>query len=196
MKYLFIVKRKKENFQNSPSNQPIYERWPSKKSNGEPLKGGEWDSDTGRCCPPFRVLTRDSVICFLAPSRPRPYSLLIPQSRHRPDPAAYFPESPPPTTATPSVFMTSAAELFYTRRSRAGRDPPDPATASANRNPIHPHGFQHRHHQHRHGRHEDDAEPLRRGSSFHARHLCHRVSQSVRPPSLLSFASNICISLR
>lgn len=35
-----MVKRKKENFQNTPSNQPIYQRWPSKKSNGVPEKLG------------------------------------------------------------------------------------------------------------------------------------------------------------
>ncbi|XXG56938.1 hypothetical protein AAC387_Pa03g4231 [Persea americana] len=76
--------------------------------------------------------------------------------------------------------MTSASELFYTRRSRIGRNPnlgfsPSP---SPDRN-LH-HHF-HRHH-HNHPR-EEGCDPVPRRSSHgppNARHLCHRVSQTER----------------
>lgn len=89
--------------------------------------------------------------------------------------------------------MTSAAELFYTRRSRLGRSADDDLgfqSLSPDRNLHHNHSHTHTHS--RRNRHNpncntsnsnhrqdlDGCDPLRR-SGPHGRHFCHRVSHSV-----------------
>ena len=82
--------------------------------------------------------------------------------------------------------MTSAAELFYTRRSRLGRSADDHLgfqSLSPDRN-LHTHSRRNRHNPNSNtstsnNRQDlDGCDPLRR-SAPHVRHSCHRVSHSV-----------------
>ncbi|XP_068657423.1 probable E3 ubiquitin-protein ligase RHY1A [Aristolochia californica] len=77
--------------------------------------------------------------------------------------------------------MTSASELFHSRRSRVGRNVGSELASALDRN-LHLHSS-HRHHGDYHHqrriRPEDDPDPLRR-PRLHSRHLCHRVSQTER----------------
>ncbi|KAL9415276.1 hypothetical protein AB3S75_043541 [Citrus x aurantiifolia] len=72
--------------------------------------------------------------------------------------------------------MTSASELFYTRRSRVGRAEQDLGLDSFTSERV-LHNRRH-HHNHNHRHDLDGCDPLRR--SPHARHLPHRPSPSER----------------
>ncbi|XP_068655137.1 probable E3 ubiquitin-protein ligase RHY1A isoform X2 [Aristolochia californica] len=77
--------------------------------------------------------------------------------------------------------MTSASELFHSRRSRVGRNIESEHASTLDRN-LHLHGNHRYHgdyHHQRRIRPEDDSDPLRR-PRLHTRHLCHRVSQTER----------------
>eukprot|EP00262_Sarcandra_glabra_P019264 TRINITY_DN7200_c1_g1_i1.p1 TRINITY_DN7200_c1_g1~~TRINITY_DN7200_c1_g1_i1.p1 ORF type:complete len:290 (+),score=18.64 TRINITY_DN7200_c1_g1_i1:119-988(+) len=77
--------------------------------------------------------------------------------------------------------MTSALKLFYTRRSRTPRDTELGSGSLDDQNHHHHHHRRHHHHHHHHHRRDEDSDPLRRSyGSSHARHLCHRVSQTER----------------
>ncbi|XP_058081095.1 probable E3 ubiquitin-protein ligase RHY1A [Magnolia sinica] len=81
--------------------------------------------------------------------------------------------------------MTSASELFHTRRSRIGRNTELGFGPSIDRVPHHRH--------HRYHRHEEDCDPVRRsshGPSLNARYLCNRVSQAEREPVRLDHSTS------
>ncbi|KAJ4716180.1 RING/U-box superfamily protein [Melia azedarach] len=75
--------------------------------------------------------------------------------------------------------MTSASELFYTRRSRVGRAEPDLGLDSFTPERSF-HNRRHNHHNHNHRHDLGGCDPLRR--SPHVRHSTHRSSHSERTP--------------
>ncbi|KAF8377618.1 hypothetical protein HHK36_031000 [Tetracentron sinense] len=80
--------------------------------------------------------------------------------------------------------MTSASELFYSRRYRIGRKTPDLGFGFNLDRDLH-----HHHHNNRHHRHDpDDCDPVRRPP--HIRHPSHRVSQTERESVRLSHGTS------
>ncbi|KAA8536261.1 hypothetical protein F0562_028739 [Nyssa sinensis] len=86
--------------------------------------------------------------------------------------------------------MTTASELFYTRRSRFGRNTVELGfDSSLDRNFHHSHGNRRQHSHTRRDRHDlDDCDPLRR--SAYLRHTSHRPSYPEREPVRLDQASS------